>query len=262
MKYMHFNSACSYAGLANQLLIEGHSAEDTEIVTAIGLPGQIEYDAQSCCYCAGGMLQGKKWFDRYLRPLGWEYDERSIPKAEVPSNIKRGDMIGVELRPGWRHAVIFLERSGEHFRFWNNKHEGSEEEETLELSRSAFVDMLPEKAVIGRLVKAGNAPTPAENMQENSKQVWSRYEEELLDHVSQYHTFEELCNSRDPLFRALLVDTLTMMRVAREERLAEDLFALQTQYMNALRKQEGLVLAEHLDLGLMERCFAALRSLA
>ncbi len=171
MKYMHFNSSCAYAGLANQLLIVGHSTEDMEIVKAIGLLWYIEYDKEANTYRSGAMLQGKAWFDLYLRPLGWEYEEQLIPKEDVLSHIARGDMIGVQLRPGWKHAIIFLEKTDDLLCFLNNKYENSGESEILEFSIAAFMDMLPEQAVVGRLIKSEKAAISLENIRVSSQKT-------------------------------------------------------------------------------------------
>ncbi len=75
-----------------------------------------------------------------------------------------------------------------------------------------------------------------------------------MEYISECHSFEDMWQSRDPLFRALLVDALTMMTLVEEDNLASRLRELQTQYMNALKKQEGLALADYLDVELLCQC--------
>ena len=43
MKYMTFNSSCSYAGLANLLSFYGVDIEDREIALQMGLPFLFDY---------------------------------------------------------------------------------------------------------------------------------------------------------------------------------------------------------------------------
>ncbi len=260
MKYMHFNSSCAYAGLANQLLLMGHSTEDEQIVKTIGLPWHIAYDPDTQSFCSGTMLQGKKWFDRYLLPLGWEYEEQTVQKADVLGNLRKGDMIGVELQPGWKHAVIFLEKTGDTVRVLNNKYEASEGEEVFTLCASEFLAMIPEEGTVGRVVPAEKESISQADILTQSRDIWRQYRDALLNYLHQYHSFEELWESRDPLFRALLVDTLTMMTLIREEALAAALRQLQSQYMAALKKREGLVLADHLDMKALNGCFDVLCS--
>lgn len=254
MKYMNFNAACAYAGLANQLLLAGHSTEDVEIIKAIGLPWYLAYDEETKTYSSGAMLQGKTWFDLYLQPLGWMYEELLIAKKDVPAHIIRGDMIGIQLQPGRKHAVIFLEETDGILHFMNNKHENSDEPEILALSVSEFMDMLPEQTVIGRLMKAEAKAIPLAEIRTSAHITWRQYKMELLEYIGGFHSFEEMWQRRDPLFRALLVDSLTMMTLMQEDKLASRLRELQTQYMNALKQQKGLVLAEHLDMDLLTWC--------
>ncbi len=258
MKYMHFNSSCAYAGLANQLLLTGHSTEDVEIVKAIGLPWYIAYDEETNTYSSGAMLQGKAWFDLYLNPLGWGYEEQLIAQKDAPAYLLRGDMVGVELQPGRKHAVIFLEEADGFLHFVNNKHENSEEPETLALSVSEFMDMIPEQTVIGRLAKVEATAASLVEVRTSAQKIWRQYKAALLEYIGQFHSYEELWQSRDPLVRPLLVDILAMMTLVQADRLASQLRELQTQYMNALKQQKGLVLAEHLDVDLLCQCLNAL----
>ncbi len=258
MKYMHFNSSCAYAGLANQLLLKGHSTEDEDIVRAIGLPWHIAYDGETCTYCAGAMLQGKPWFDLYLRPRGWEYQELLLQKADALASVQVGDMIGLQLRPGYKHAVILLEKTDEGCRLLNNKHLQSDEPEELSFSAAEFPALLPEMVAIGRLKTAAPEELPAKDVSARSRATWRQYREALLTYIQALHTFEELMQSRNPLFRALLVDALAMMQLAGEDVLVKRLHTLQTQYMNALKQRQSLILAEHLDVTSLETCLNSL----
>ena len=86
MKYMHFLSSCSYAGLANLLEDVGIDTEDVSIAVSICLPwllGREENKGKIGKYSAGAMLQGKEWFDLYLKPLGWRFAETRYEKREI-----------------------------------------------------------------------------------------------------------------------------------------------------------------------------------
>ena len=64
MKYMTFNSSCSYAGLANLLSFYGIDTEDRKIALDMDLP--FLFDCKDGYYSSGPMLQGGKWFNLYL----------------------------------------------------------------------------------------------------------------------------------------------------------------------------------------------------
>jgi len=58
LKYMTFNSSCSYAGIANMLEIRGVDTEDYKIALAMDLPFLMDQDEVG--YYAGSMLQCNK----------------------------------------------------------------------------------------------------------------------------------------------------------------------------------------------------------
>ena len=107
MKYMSFNSSCSYAGVANMLEQYGFDTEDKIIAIDIGLPYLFSY--KNGVYLAGPMLQTAEWFNLYLNPRRFSMSETVIPKNEVCrffQNTKCA-MIGVEVSDGNKHAVVF-----------------------------------------------------------------------------------------------------------------------------------------------------------
>lgn len=115
MKYMHFLSSCSYAGLANLLEDVGIDTEDVSIAVSICLPwllGREENKGKIGKYSAGAMLQGKEWFDLYLKPLGWRFAETRYEKREALGCFMPGSMIGMRVLKQSKHAVIYRGRSG------------------------------------------------------------------------------------------------------------------------------------------------------
>ena len=55
VKYMTFNSSCSYAGVANLLSFYGIDTDDRTIALEMGLP--FFFDCEDGCYSSGPMLQ-------------------------------------------------------------------------------------------------------------------------------------------------------------------------------------------------------------
>ena len=64
MKYMTFNSSCSFAGIANMLERMGYAYEDYQVAAGMELPYIVARDNGG--YIAGAMLQEKKYFDIFL----------------------------------------------------------------------------------------------------------------------------------------------------------------------------------------------------
>ena len=61
MKYMTFNSSCSFAGVANMLESKGLDFQDYQVAAGMELPYIVARDNGG--YIAGAMLQEKKYFD-------------------------------------------------------------------------------------------------------------------------------------------------------------------------------------------------------
>ena len=59
MKYMTFNSSCSFAGVANMLESRGLDFQDYEVALGMELPYIVAKDDGG--YMAGSMLQEKKY---------------------------------------------------------------------------------------------------------------------------------------------------------------------------------------------------------
>lgn len=98
MKYMHFNSSFSFAGLANLLYFEGIDTEDFVIALAIDIAYLLGKDGAS--YLAGTMLQSKEIFDIYLNALGYEFIEENYDKDNVLKILEAADksyMLGVNI---------------------------------------------------------------------------------------------------------------------------------------------------------------------
>ena len=217
MKYMTFNSSCSYAGLANLLSLRGLETEDRAIALDMGLP--YLFAREDGRYLAGPMLQGKRWFDLFLLPRGFIMEERTVRREDAESALTASGpaMLGLRVRPGEKHAVIYEGRRAGCLRFLNNKRRDSEEPDYLDLSPQELAERLDGSVVIGTV--APIAPEP-----------------------------QALREAMDPLFRPLLLDGVTMLELLGEEEVRGMLRTLQRQLLTAVREKTAL----RLDLALLE----------
>ena len=160
MKYMTFNSSCSYAGLANLLSLRGLETEDRAIALDMGLP--YLFAREDGRYLAGPMLQGKRWFDLFLLPRGFIMEERTVRREDAESALTASGpaMLGLRVRPGEKHAVIYEGRRAGCLRFLNNKRRDSEEPDYLDLSPQELAERLDGSVVIGTV--APIAPEPVD----------------------------------------------------------------------------------------------------
>lgn len=253
MKYMHFNSSCSYAGLANMLDMQGHDTEDYKIALDIGLPCHIRYDSKTGYYMAGAMLQSKEWFELYLRPRGFSYMEKTISHERVTDVLCPGMMLGIRLSPQSKHAVVFVKKEENKYIFINNKWKASSEGDTYIFSEGELLEKLPEDVTVGLLERDEIKKTDLYPYFNESLATWKQLREELLEYASALTTPKEMQKSRDRLFRPLLVDGLAMMKLLKQQELAVWLETLQRQYLDIVKRNQAVRMADEMDFSMIDR---------
>jgi len=253
MKYMHFNSSCPYAGMANMLELQGFETEDYKIARDMGLPYFLRYDKESKSYQAGPMLQSAEWFNLYLKPRGFCYIEQYISREEVLQTLNPGSMLGIWVTPQSKHAVVFLGEENGVYRFLNNKWENSEEPDYLELSAEECLNRLPEQIVVGHLERCEAEEVDLLPYYEESLANWDKLRKELQQFVLEIQSPQVLRESMNKLFRVLLLDGLSMVKLLKEQELAECLEDLQKKYLGAVRKNGAVRLADEFDCGELDR---------
>lgn len=247
MKYMHFNSSCSYAGMANMLALQGFDTEDYKIALDIGLPYFLRYDEEEKSYQAGPMLQAAEWFNLYLKPRGFCYIEKFLNRDKVLAELQPGNMLGIQVTPQSKHAVIFLGEENGVYKFLNNKWENSEEPDYLELSAEECLQRLPEQVVVGNLERCKAEEVDLQPYYEEALTNWEKLRRELKQFVSEVQSPQALRESMNRLFRALLLDGLSMAKLLEERELEECLAKLQKNYLGAVRKNEVVRLVDEFD---------------
>lgn len=247
MKYMHFNSSCSYAGLANLLKLRGVDTEDYQIALDMGLPYFLRYDQQLKAFLNGPMLQSAEWFDLYLRPRGFRYVERFLDKQEAVKQLRPGSMLGLQVTLRSKHAVIFLGKEDGMYKFLNNKREDSEEPEYLLISEAECLERLPEQVVIGHLESCDVEEVDIKRYLEKALENWERLRDDLHKFISQVQSPQAMKEAMNRLFRPLLLDGLSMTKLLKEKELEECLEKLQKQFLGMVRKDETVQPSEQLD---------------
>ena len=211
MKYMHFNSSCSYAGLANLLYLDGIDTEDFVIALAIDLAYLLVKDGAS--YLAGTMLQSKEIFDIYLNPLGYEFIEENYDKDEVLKILEASDknyMLGVNIAQGNKHAIIFKEHKDNRFRFINNKYDDSDEPDEFVWTAEELKKRLDEKTFLAHLEKCDVKDVDMEEPLLKSIENLGALKEDIINFSKREISKNELRESMNTLFRAALLDLVTM----------------------------------------------------
>lgn len=251
MKYMTFNSSCSYAGLANLLFFHGVDTEDRDIALQMGLPWL--FSCEDGQYLSGPMLQGAKWFNLCLHPIGFTFTERRMKRENVCSFLRdhHPAMLGLHVTAESKHAVIYTGGGGEEYRFLNNKREGSPEPADLRLSEKELFSRLDETVTIGILERAEPVPIELRSYFEGSLTTLHGLVEDITAFCSQEQRTSALREARGKLFRSILLDGVTMLELLGEERIAAALRTVRGQFMAALREDRPVVLARRMDMGLL-----------
>lgn len=235
MKYMSFNSSCSYTGLANLLALQGIDTEDHQIALDMALPYLFAYEDGE--YRSGPMLQGKRWFDLYLRPRGFELMEAVVARDSLPDTLTHSApaMLGLLVNERSKHAVIFTQTSDECFCFLNNRHPKSDEPDTLRLTREELLRRVDEQVHVATLARVPQQPVSLRPLLEQSLNALDVYRADLLNMRHEQCNRTRLLSLMNSHFRASLLDALTMMQLIHEESLVAQLTQLQHALLTAVK---------------------------
>lgn len=250
MKYMTFNSSCSYAGLANMLERYGVDTDDRSIAMEMKLP--YLFAGEDGIYLAGPMLQSAEWFNLYLRPIGFEMRETMLPAERVPEFLKQQKtaMLGLRVDGSGKHAVVYLGRQDGTLVFLNNKWEQTEEPERLTLTEKELLERLDDMTVIASLKAVPPKAVDLTGRILNSERVIRRNIAEIRAICDKVETVGRLRAKLNTLFRPMLLDGITMLELLGERDLAHRFSALQRRFLSALRQPTDteIVLGNELNM--------------
>lgn len=250
MKYMNFNSSCSYASIANLLYLKGIDTEDYMIAKAINLPYILLKDG--CTYLVGPMLQSKEIFDIYLNSIGCEFVEEKHIKDDVLKILKESDenyMLGVNISKGNKHAIIFLEYKNEFFNFINNKYEESDEPDRFTFAAEELKERLDVETHIAHIEKISAKKLDLKEILLASIKNLNSLKEDINNFSKKEITRLELRESMNSLFRAAILDSIAMFELLGEDALLERTKAIQKEFISVIKEgRERLVLEEEMDI--------------
>lgn len=256
MVYMTFRASCAYAGVANLLALEGFDITDRELALSMGLP--CLFAKEEGCYLAGPMLQSAKWFDLALLPLGFCLKETAVDREEVCSRLQSGGaaMLGLRVGPESKHAVVFTGMEGERFRFLNNKRADSPEPEVLVLSGPELMERLDSRVTAARLRMTEPELVDLSPVLAESGAVLSDLREDIHVFCGAERSPEEQRGAMNDLFRAILLDGITMLELLGEENIRSRLVQVQSQLLAMVRSKACVRPDECLDLALLDSAIA------
>ena len=237
IKYMTFNSSCSYAGLANMLLRFGVDTQDREIALSAMLPFLFAYEEGE--YRTGPMLQSAQWFNLYLHPRGLSICEKKLPAGEVAAYLRRQRtaMLGLHGLGSGKHAVVYVGSEQEKLLFINNKREHSDVPAQLILTPEELTARMDDTAMVAVLERIPPCETDIADRMRRSLPVLRQNTAEICALCEGKTTAAALRGQLDRLFRALLLDGITMLELLEEQALAAQLRPLQQGRLRAVRQE-------------------------
>lgn len=250
MKYMTFNSSCSYAGLANMLERYGVDTDDRSIAMDMKLPYLFAYE--NGVYLAGPMLQSAAWFNLYLNPIGFEMNELELPAAQVTAYLKQQKMamLGLQIDHTGKHAVVYIGSRDGKLVFLNNKWEHSDAPEQIMLTDAELMAQIGPSAVIATLKPISPREAVPGDRLVGSVNVIRQNLAEIQKLCSREETVGTIQSKRNPLFRPLLLDGITMLNLLGKTALAERFMEVQRQFLGALRQESSacIILADYISV--------------
>ena len=255
MKYMTFNSSCSYAGLANLLSFYHVDTEDWQIAVQMQLP--YLFAEKNGQFLSGPMLQGGDWFNLYLNPIGFRFEEYQLDKKEVCSFLSSHipAMLGIRVSPESKHAVIFTGRENGTYKFLNNKRQDSIEPDTICLSEQKLLKRLDEKVTVGTLCSIDPVQVDLLYYLKQSEIVFQNLRKAICNFCGQEQSPAKLHEALNILFRAVLLDGISMLELLNEQETASMFRDIQSQLLGVIKKNKSALLKKELD---MVKFYAAL----
>ena len=258
MKYMTFNSSCSYAGIANMLALHSIEMEDRDIALSMRLPWLFAYE--DGVYLSGPMLQSAKWFNLALHPLGFHLQETPSPKEQIFTLLHGLDcaMLGLKISENSKHAVVYTgKQEAGKLLFINNKWQQSDEPDTLLLDEKDLLSRLNDEVIVAQLHRCSPIQEDISPLFPQSCQVLQQWKEEASAFCMQTHTLSTRRNALNPLFRALLLDGITMLDLISENALAQDMRVLQRALLQSMQENAPCAVADYLSVDNLRSCVEA-----
>jgi len=250
MKYMTFNSSCSYAGIANMLERYGIETDDRSIAVAMNLPFLFSYS--NGVYLSGPMLQTAEWFDLYLNPIGYQLIEKAISADSIDEYLKKQKtaMMGIRLGETGKHAVVYIGTVSDSFVFINNKWENDDSPNEIRLSKEELQKIIDTEVMVATLQPIMPKSITFTPKLQSSISVLRENLEEIIALCDTEETVSNLRSKLNTLFRPLFLDGITMLQLIGETNLAKEFAKLQQELLSALRQepQQKVILKEYLSI--------------
>ena len=239
MKYMTFNSACSYAGIANMLEQYRVNTTDREIALGMKLPYLFFYDDGT--YVSGPMLQKAEWFNIYLNSIGFQLVEKKISADKVVDYLKdqKTAMLGIKMGNAGKHAIVYKGMEADELVFINNKWEKEEVPSEIKFVEGELREKIDAEVVVAILQTVNATKVCMIEKLEASLVVLQANVLEIIELCNKEVTVGYLKSKLNTLFRPLFLDGITMLNLIGETEASDAWKVMQGDLLGALRQDKN-----------------------
>lgn len=239
----------------------GVNVEDRQIALDMKLPCLFSHE--NGAYCSGPMLQTAKWFNLYLKPRGFLMTETRLLREEVCSFLAdvRPAMLSIAFSQRGKHAVVYTGMEGDRYRFLNNKHKSSSDPELIYLTQEELLPLLNDSVSVAVLQKGLPTPLDLKPYLQESADTLLKLKQDINAFCNREQTPQALRTAQTTLFRAILLDGITMLELLENDEPLKTLKSVQGELLTALKENIPLTLADRLSMHRFESAIDAYREL-
>ena len=160
-------------------------------------------------------------------------------------------MLGLRVSPKNKHAVVYLGLEGEKYRFLNNKWQHTDEPEQFSLTEAELLSRLDDDVMVAVLESAPCKAVDFAPLYKQSIQTLDDLKQDILSFCTQEQPPQAIMTAMNKLFRAILLDGITMLELCAETAQAEKLRIVQSEFMIAVKKNTTVILSEEISVDLL-----------
>jgi len=237
-KYQTFNSSCAYAGIANLLSQLNVEVEDRDIIIGSNAAFQLLYNELDNQYLAGYRVQGKRWFNYYLNPIGYDYKEFECTIDEYLSLLKDGfqsHLIGLWLGKAERHAVVYEGSHSNNFKYLNNKPQASSDSDYIVFNEDELRQVTKQTLVYGYIEKSDAQYYSFDKSYfEQTLINIEKYKKLILANIEVVKPYSIHLIEKDTIYRTLFLDLQSMIEILDYHALSKKILEMRAKYLNGL----------------------------
>lgn len=160
-------------------------------------------------------------------------------------------MIGVKIVI--KHALIYKGKEEAKYKFFNNRRKDSLESEHYIYTAQELLDRLDDQVAIA-YIEPIEKVIPLDNKHEMilSLKYLEEYKDIVMEFCYKEQEFSVLQDAQSRLFAAFLLHVSSMMDIIGEVELANEIVEIRTEYMNAMRQQKSMKLADFIHMNKFE----------